>query len=439
MTIDLEFDRDHIWHQYSSLTKPMKTYPIVKAKGTTLTLEDGTSLIDGMSSWWCQIHGYNNEVLNQAIYDQVPKFTHFMYAGISHEPATELAKKLILITPKELDNVFFADSGSVAVEVGLKLAHQYWAGKRLKDGVDMVKDKFMTINYGYHGDTFGAMSVCDPVNSMHSSYSGYLTKNIFVEAPRSKFNGIWDEQDISEFEAKLKENHESVAAVILEPIVQGAGGMRIYHPEFLRRVRALCNQYETLLIVDEIATGFGRTGKLFACQHADIVPDILLCGKGLTGGYLPLSAVLMTRDVANFVCESPAKRLFHGPTYMANALACSVANKSLEILSTGEWEMQVKQIEKIFNQHLFKSLEGMNLDIIQDLRGIGALAVIELKKPYDTEFLQEMFVKLGAWVRPFGKLIYIMPPFVISSEDCIRLSEITVQIVKTLDDEYSQK
>lgn len=436
MTIDLEFDKEHIWHQYSSLANPMKTYPVVKARGTTITLEDGTTLIDGMSSWWCQIHGYNNEILNQAIYDQVPNFSHFMYAGVSHEPATELAKKLILITPDELDNVFFADSGSVAVEVGLKLAYQYWAGKRLKEGCDKIKDTFLTINYGYHGDTFGAMSVCDPVNSMHSSYSGYLAKNIFVNAPNSKFNGTWDEKDILEFEAKLKENHCKIAAVILEPIVQGAGGMRIYHPEFLRRVRSLCYKYETLLILDEIATGFGRTGKLFAFQHAGIVPDILLCGKGLTGGYLPLSAVLMTRDVANLVCESPAKRFFHGPTYMANALACSVANKSLEILATGNWKKQVKQIEEIFSIHLIQKLKDMNLTIISDLRAIGALAVIELKRPYDTEFLQENFVKLGAWVRPFGKLIYIMPPFVIKESECIKLSNITVEVIKNLDNEY---
>lgn len=439
MKVDLDFDKNHIWHQYSSLKKPMKNYPVVQAKGSTLTLEDGTELIDGMSSWWCQIHGYNNEMLNQAIYDQVPKFTHFMFAGVSHEPATELARKLILITPKELDNIFFADSGSVAVEIGLKLAHQYWEGRKLKDKVgDIAKDRFLTINYGYHGDTFGAMSVCDPINSMHSSYSEYLKKNIFVEAPRSKFNGSWNEQDISEFEAKLKANYEKIAAVILEPIVQGAGGMRIYHPEFLRKVRALCHKYQTLLILDEIATGFGRTGKLFAYQHADIVPDILLCGKGLTGGYLPLSAVLMTRDVANFVCESPAKRFFHGPTYMANALACSVANKSLEILSTGVWKTQVKKIEKVFNQHLLIKLENMNLNIIDDLRGIGALAVVELKKSYDTEFLQEKFVSFGAWIRPFGKLVYVMPPFVISEADCIRLCKIIVRVIKEINCDYSQ-
>ncbi|ODQ63779.1 Adenosylmethionine-8-amino-7-oxononanoate aminotransferase [Nadsonia fulvescens var. elongata DSM 6958] len=436
MPIDLEFDKNHIWHQYSSLTNPIKTYPVVKAKGAIVTLEDDTELIDGMSSWWCQIHGYNNEVLNKAIYDQVPKFAHFMFAGVSHEPATELTKKLLSITPKELDNVFYADSGSVAVEVSLKLAHQFWGGKRLKGETNFLKDKFLTINYGYHGDTFGAMSVCDPVNSMHASYSGYLTKNIFVEAPKTKFNETWDNNDIIEFETKLKDNHDRIAAVIIEPIVQGAGGMRIYHPEFLRQVRKLCDEYETLLILDEIATGFGRTGKLFAHQHADIVPDILLCGKGLTGGYLPLSAVIMTRDVANYVCESPAKRLFHGPTYMANPLACAVANKSLDILATGKWEKQVQEIEIIFNKNLFDKLKSLRLEVIDDLRGIGALAVIQLKKPYDTDYLQGEFVKLGAWVRPFGKLIYIMPPFVIERSDAIKLCEIAVQVIVQLNTQY---
>lgn len=430
--IDLDFDKKHIWHQYSSLTDPIPTYPISHTKGALVTLEDGTELIDGMSSWWCQIHGGCNPELNQAIYEQVPKFTHFMFAGISHRPATELSKKLIEITPKELDSVFYAESGSVAVEVGLKLAHLYWQGKKEKGESTMPKDRFLTVNYGYHGDTFGAMSVCDPVNSMHKTYSGYLTKNYFVDAPKTKFNADWNEDDIMQFETTIEKNHENIAAVILEPIVQGAGGMRIYHPEFLRKVKQLCLKRNTLLILDEIATGFGRTGKLFAHQHSDIVPDILLCGKGLTGGYLPLSAVLMTRDVANYVCESPAKRFYHGPTYMANALACAVANKSLEILSRNEWKSQVLNIEDTFKQELFQKIEKLKLPYIEDLRGIGALAVIQLKTPYETEILQKKFVEHGAWVRPFGKLIYLMPPYVISQSQLERLCDATVQVIKSL-------
>lgn len=432
--IDREFDKKHIWHQYSSLTNPIATYPVVKTQGACVFLEDDRELVDGMSSWWCQIHGGCNPELDQAIYDQVPKFTHFMFAGVSHNPATELSKKLLSITPKELDNVFYAESGSVAVEVGLKLAHLYWQGKKEKNENTFPKDKFLTVNYGYHGDTFGAMSVCDPVNSMHRTYSGYLTKNYFVNPPSTKFDGEWDENDIKDFQEMIEKNHERIAAVILEPIVQGAGGIRIYHPEFLRRIKKLCLEYNTLLILDEIATGFGRTGKLFALEHAEIVPDILLCGKGLTGGYLPLSAVLMTRDVANYVCESPAKRFYHGPTYMANALACAVANKSLEILARNEWKSQVAGIEKIFHDELFKTIKELKLPYVEDLRGIGALAVIQLVKPYETEYLQEKFVEQGAWVRPFGKLIYLMPPFVITPTQLKKLCRATVEVIKNLKD-----
>ncbi|CCH46726.1 Glutamate-1-semialdehyde 2,1-aminomutase [Wickerhamomyces ciferrii] len=435
MTIDLEFDRDHIWHQYSSLTSPIPTYPIVKTSGAHITLEDGTDLIDGMSSWWCQIHGGCNEELNQAIYDQVPKFTHFMFAGISHEPAVQLSKKLISMTAEPLDSVFYAESGSVAVEVGLKLAHLYWAGKREKNETKFPKDRFLTVNYGYHGDTFGAMSVCDPINSMHRNYSGYLTNNFFVDAPKTRFNEEWDPKDFEPLKKQLISNHERIAAVILEPIVQGAGGMRIYHPEYLRQLRKLCDEYNVLVILDEIATGFGRTGKLFAHEHSQIIPDILLCGKGLTGGYLPLSAVLMTRDVSSFVCESPGKRFFHGPTYMANALACAVGNKSLEILQRGHWINQVNNIEKIFNLELFDKIKSSNLmdSTVDDIRGIGALAVIQLKTPYETEYLQKKFVESGAWVRPFGKLIYLMPPFIIEEADLIRLCEATINVLKQLE------
>lgn len=429
--IDLQFDKKHIWHQYSSLTDPIPTYPIVKTKGAIITLENGQELIDGMSSWWCQIHGGCNEELNQAIYDQVPKFTHFMFAGVSHEPATELSKKLISITAKELDNVFYAESGSVAVEVGLKLAHLYWQGKRMKGQNVYPKDRFLTVNYGYHGDTFGAMSVCDPINSMHKTYNGYLTENFFVQAPKTKFDQKWNKDDIKDFETTISLNHQRIAAVILEPIVQGAGGMRIYHPEFLKHVKKLCVKYNVLLILDEIATGFGRTGKLFAYQHADIVPDILLCGKGLTGGYLPLSAVLMTRDVADYVCESPAKKFYHGPTYMANALACSVANKSLEILARNEWQAQVANIETRFHKELFDEIR--DLPIIEDLRGIGALAVIQLKKSFETETLQAKFVANGAWVRPFGKLIYLMPPFVIDNDQLTKLICATLKVIRDLE------
>ncbi|MBN8086998.1 adenosylmethionine--8-amino-7-oxononanoate transaminase [Vibrio vulnificus] len=401
--MDLAFDRQHIWHPYTSTLTPLTCYPVNSASGVYIKLEDGTTLIDGMSSWWSTIHGYNHPHLNQAAHRQIDQVSHVMFGGITHQPAISLCKKLLSLAPNNLEHVFLADSGSVAVEVSLKMALQYWHAKGER------RPKFLTLQHGYHGDTFAAMSVTDPDNSMHSLYKGFLPEHIFAKSPTGGFWDEWKPEDLTDFAQTIEQHHQELAAVILEPIVQGAGGMRIYHPEFLKGVRALCDQYGLLLIADEIATGFGRTGKLFACEHANIQPDILCVGKALTGGYMTLSATLTSKHVADTVCGGEAGCFMHGPTFMGNPLACAVATASLELIEQGQWQQQTKQIESLFSE-LLPRLE--EYDLVKNTRWLGAIGVVETHRPVNMETIQALFVEQGVWIRPFGKLIYMMPPFI---------------------------
>ncbi|MCC4222386.1 MAG: adenosylmethionine--8-amino-7-oxononanoate transaminase [Pseudomonadota bacterium] len=410
--MDLAFDRQHIWHPYTSTLTPLTCYPVASASGVHIKLEDGTELVDGMSSWWSTIHGYNHPHLNQAAHLQIDQVSHVMFGGITHQPAISLCKKLLSLAPSNLEHVFLADSGSVAVEVSLKMALQYWHAKGER------RPKFLTLRHGYHGDTFAAMSVTDPDNSMHSLYKGFLPEHIFAQSPTCGYWDEWKPEDLADFEHKIETHHQELAAVILEPIVQGAGGMRIYHPEFLKGVRRLCDKYGLLLIADEIATGFGRTGKLFACEHADIQPDILCVGKALTGGYMTLSATLASKHVADTVCGGDAGCFMHGPTFMGNPLACAVATASLELIEQGNWQQQTQQIETLFSE-LLPKLE--KYDLVKNTRWLGAIGVVETHRPVNMETIQALFVEHGVWIRPFGKLIYMMPPFISKPEDIEKL------------------
>lgn len=421
LNIDLNFDINHIWHPYTSTINPLPCYPVASTNGVYITLEDGTKLIDGMSSWWAAIHGYNNKIIKTALNQQLETMPHIMFGGITHKPAIDLCKTLVELTPGGLDTVFLSDSGSVAVEVALKMALQYWHSKNEN------RAKFLTVRNGYHGDTFAAMSVTDPDNSMHSIYKGFLPEHIFSHCPQTGFHETWDQNpsnhsDILDLEQKLAQHHQNIAAVILEPIVQGAGGMRIYHPNYLKRVRELCNEYNILLILDEIATGFGRTGKLFACEHAGITPDILCLGKALTGGTISLAATITTKQIANIICSGSSGCFMHGPTFMGNPLACSAANASLSIIQNNNWINQTKFIEDQLKNELMPLLNCKTQKIIKDVRVLGAIGVVEMQNNIDVGAIQKKFIEQDVWIRPFGKLIYIMPPFIINSEQLSKLT-----------------
>ena len=416
----LDIDKVHVWHPYNALPSKTKILPVKSTNKTSIFLETNEELIDGMSSWWSAIHGYNHPKLNEALKKQVDIMPHIMFGGLAHEQASLLAKKLSDLTG--LHSVFLCDSGSVSVEVALKTAILYQKAKGLK------KYKFLALENAYHGDTLGAMSVCDPNNSMHSIYGTYLSEHIFTKAPALGFYSDCSDA-INELEKILEEQNEQIAGFILEPIVQGAGGMRIYNPQYLKKARQLCTKYDILLIADEIATGFGHTGKMFAVEHANIKPDIMTVGKGLTGGYMTMAAMITSKNVSDVISNSEIGVLMHGPTFMGNPLSCSVANASIDLLRDTSWEKNVKNIEDIFSQELEFAKE---LKLVTSVRNIGAIGVIELNDDCYAQEIQDYCVKNGVWIRPFGKLIYSIVAYTIKEDDLRKIVKTMIEAIKSI-------
>lgn len=420
----LAIDQAHAWHPYTSTLNRDPVYPVRAARGCRLELMDGRELIDGMSSWWCAIHGYNHPVLNQALRDQLESMAHVMFGGLTHEPAVGLIERLVALTPAPLQHVFLCDSGSVSVEVAIKMALQYHQARG-----ELGRHRLLTIRSGYHGDTFGAMSVCDPVTGMHHLFAQVLPQQLFAPAPACRFGEPCREEDIAGFAELLWSHRQELAAVILEPIVQGAGGMRFYSADYLRRVRDLCDATGVLLIADEIATGFGRSGRLFACEHAGISPDIMTLGKALTGGYLTLAATLASAEVAATISSGAPGVFMHGPTFMGNPLACAVANASIDLLLARDWAGEVRAIQAGLKAGLApcRGLPG-----VAEVRVLGAIGVVELDRPVIMRDIQRRLVERGVWLRPFGRLVYLMPPFVIEARDLARLCAATVAVLGEL-------
>jgi adenosylmethionine-8-amino-7-oxononanoate aminotransferase len=419
-------DQNHIWHPYSAMDSDLPVYEVESANGVRLKLKDGRELIDGMSSWWCMIHGYNHPQMNAALEQQIKKMSHVMFGGLTHQPAIELTKTLIDITPAPLQKVFFSDSGSVAVEVAMKMAIQYWYAKGLTE-----KQQFISLRSAYHGDTFAAMSVSDTDSDhetgMHSLFKNVLAKQIFVKQPTSRFGKPCNKNDITELEETLKQHHHKVAALILEPVVQGAGGMWFYSPDYLKQAKVLCEKYNVLLIFDEIATGFGRTGKLFACDHADASPDIMCIGKALTGGYMTLAATLTTNEISNTIDNAKPGIFMHGPTFMANPLACTAALTSIKLLLESDWQTNIKRIQQQMEDKLRVCASFNN---VKEVRILGAIGVVEMKQPVDMKIITEAFINAGVWIRPFGKLVYLMPPFIIKNDDLEQLINAVINVIK---------
>ena len=420
----LSIDQDSIWHPYSAMHSGLPIYHVVSAKGVRLKLSDGKQLVDGMSSWWCAIHGYNHPQINKTLELQLKQTAHVMFGGLTHTPAIKLTEKLLSIVPDKLDAIFYSDSGSVAIEVAMKMAIQYWHAKGKPE-----RQNFVSLRSGYHGDTFGAMSVCDPVTGMHSLFSKSLTKQFFIEQPKCRFGESCSSTDIAELKLTLEKNSQRIAALIIEPIVQGAGGMWFYSADYLKDVYRLCKEFDVLLIFDEIATGFGRTGKLFACEHAKVTPDIMCIGKALTGGYLSLAATLTTNDIHKVIDEGEPGVFMHGPTFMANPLACSAALASTNLLLQSPWQEAIVRIEKGLENGLMACKEMSHVD---DVRVLGGIGVVELKNEVDMQKVIPEFVKRGVWVRPFGKLVYLMPPYIINDDDLSLLTAALVEVVSSI-------
>lgn len=425
----LALDRAHAWHPYTSTIDRDPVYPVRAARGCELELMDGRRLIDGMASWWCVIHGYNHPVLSQAAHEQLEQMAHVMFGGLTHAPAVGLVERLVRITPAPLQQVFLCDSGSVAVEVAMKMALQYQQAIGEHERV-----RFLTVRSGYHGDTFHAMSVCDPVTGMHQLFNQVLPRQLFAPAPAPRFGEPCTDADVAEFQQLIERHRDAIAAVILEPIVQGAGGMRFYSAEYLQRVRALCDTHGVLLIADEIATGFGRTGRLFACEHAGISPDIMTLGKALTGGYLTSAATLATEQVAQAISSASPGVFMHGPTFMGNPLACAVANASIDLLlepgplddGRQDWRTNIARIELGLQAGLgaCRDLPG-----VAEVRVLGAIGVVEMEQPVAMRAIQRRFIERGVWVRPFGRLVYLMPPFIISNKELQKLTAAVVDVL----------